>query len=148
MTTFESFVKKEKKSAQNKGGFNACEQIEKFKHDVDNFYKKIENEWLKTFIQDGDINVSRFPITISEERLGVYQIDAETLSIGGKRFSFTPIGTILIGTDARIDVSSGTNTSIIIKNGRTWNWLIQDRQIKLVPLNTESFQKMIMELAK
>lgn len=148
MTAFETFVKDEKRAALEKGAFNASERIEKFKCVVQGFYKKVETEWLKPFIDKGDITINRFPVTIFEERLGGYQIDAETFSIGGKRFQLTPIGTILIGTDARIDITFGSKSLMIIRKGRIWNQVVPDQKIRLIPLDAESFQRMIMELAK
>ena len=175
MTKFDDFIKQEKKAAKEKSGFNAPERIQKFKSLIDELYNKIDNEWLAQYIANGDITTGLCDHTITEEKLGSYTVMQKYLEIGGKRVMLCPIGTILIGTDARIDIEYHTKSFMIVhidenvqgfsdmievkvngkvekkavKSGKpTWKLVNEATRISYKTINANVFKEMLMELLK
>lgn len=78
-------------------------RINTFIERVKEFYYKVDNEWL-----DGCYNevftTDLSSMTITEESLGTYEVNKKNLRIGSYFLEFEPIGTVLIGSDARIDL--------------------------------------------
>lgn len=78
-------------------------RINTFIERVNEFYNKVDNEWL-----DGCYNevftTNLSSMTITEESLGTYEVNKKNLRIGPYFLEFEPIGTVLIGSDARIDL--------------------------------------------
>lgn len=171
MSKFDDYLKKENERAKSSDTFNANERIDKFRSFVADLYSKIENEWLKTYIDSGAIRISDSNISIHEERLGNYQMVSKSIEFGGKRITLQPIGTIMIGTDARIDmvyrakevmiVRVGENVEgfsiSITENGKpvgrqepagkpVWKYVNKKNRTSYITLNANSFQNLIMEL--
>lgn len=171
MSKFDDFLKKENERAKENGTFNAHDRIEKFKSYLNDLYSKIEDEWLKQYIDAEAIKVSNTTISIHEERLGIYQVVSKSIEFGGKRITLQPIGTIMIGTDARVDMIYRAKEVMIVRvgesvegfsvsiteNGKTvgrntpsgkpvWKYVNKKTRTSYVTLNAESFQNLIMEL--
>lgn len=147
------------------------ERLFKFKEDIADFYSHIENQWLAEFISEHKIQLSTKVITINEDRLGDYEVDEKQLTIGNKNIIFTPVGTYVLGTDARIDMtyrnarvmfvhvgenitSSGDLISSSI-NGKpkrpnkepgrnVWKYVKNDMTRSLISVNDDTFQELIM----
>lgn len=117
MTKFDDFLSKENKAAKVNGCFNAPERIKIFKSLIDELYDKIDHEWLSPYIGDGTIKTGLCDKTITEEKLGSYIVKEKYLEIGRKRLMLSPVGTILIGTDARIDIEYQTRSFMIVHLG-------------------------------
>ena len=56
-------------------------------------------------------------ITINEELLGAYTVRMLTLNVGHEKIDFKPIGTMLIGSPGRIDVTCGVRRARIVLTG-------------------------------
>ena len=120
MIDFKSFVdqannKAKEKEADNK--FNPAERIAKFQQRIEEFYTKIDNDWLQPYIAEGSIKTEINQINITEEALGTYSVPAKKLFIGDITLKFVPIGTILIATPGRID---------LVYKGRTVMFVLVD----------------------
>lgn len=77
--------------------------IDDYKSLVEQFYDLVYY-WLKPFIDKGKIEISKSEIDITEKKLGTYQIQTLQISFSNKLVELKPKGTIMVGTDARIDV--------------------------------------------
>lgn len=82
--------------------FDALERINEFKNNINLFYSKIQEEWLKEL--DGYVQYRRCPYSISEEMLGTYSVEALKVHMHHVTIEFRPVGTILIGSPGRIDM--------------------------------------------
>lgn len=171
MTKFEEFLKKENEQNRLNNKFNPQERIDKFKTLVDGFYSMVKDEWLKPYIESGAITISSSIIPIHEERLGIYNIGTLTICIGNKRVDLRPIGTIMIGTDARIDMIYRAREIMIVRVGENinnfgisvtingepvnkkedpgkpvWKCVNKRARTSYVTLNAETFQGLLMAI--
>lgn len=127
---------------------NAEEKVVRFKGYINDFYNKITGVWLKDSIQQGKIIPNRTETVIEEERLGSYKVESLCLEIAGEKIVITPVGTCLIGTDARFDISYRYNEAMIVRDMETGDWLLVDRRSKITRAKVDAsvFQELIMSL--
>lgn len=170
---FNDFVNKLDEEAKKKRHeFNPQERIEKFQTIVNGLYNDID-AWLQPNIEDGKIQTGLVPRMIFEEALGSYAIDDKWLQIGNARLSLRPVGTILIGTNARVDLSYKTKNIMIVRTGEkiespgqlitirfegepapkkkdpgkeVWKYVKENGRISYSTLNKESFENLVMNL--
>jgi len=74
-----------------------------------NLYKDIQN-WLKEYVENNQLSVEYSKIDIYEEALGSYTVQQMKIKIGKKTAKLIPIGTILIGTKGRVDMTGDAGT--------------------------------------
>ena len=147
--TFEDFIEaKKKKQAQTL--CNAAETIQKYKTLITNFYNRITSEWLHDAIEKKLVTVGKVKVSLTEELLGTYNVDAMWIDVAGERVSVIPMGTHLIGTDARFDIEANGNESMIVhdKSSNEWIHVDYDRKAIRQKLNATVFQKLIMDMMK
>lgn len=105
MTDFQKFIKEQnERSVERKKEFDPQKRIEQFRECVADLYYLVDTEWLNEELANGSVTTGTTPITVTEERLGAYQIDAKWIQIGEHRLLLRPVGTIIIGTKARVDL--------------------------------------------
>ena len=105
MTDFQKFLKEQnERSNGKKKEFDPQKRIEQFCGYVADLYNYIDTEWLNEELANGSVTTGTTPITVTEESLGAYQIDAKWIQIGEHRLMMRPVGTIIIGTRARVDL--------------------------------------------
>ncbi len=125
MDTFNQFLKtlqvKEKQENAKNILINPAERINYFKTLVSGFFNHLENEWLGDSIKLGLIQIEKGTISIEEEAIGKYEIDKYRLKLGMEIIDFIPIGTILIGTDARIDMVYKQTRVMFVRVGEKVN---------------------------
>lgn len=116
--TLKDIIEKQKKEQEEEQEFNKDEQIEEYKNLVDDLYK-IALDPIQELINEGLIQESREEILINEELLGEYKIDALVLTINNKKIKFEPVGTMLIGSKGRVDVTGpfGKERFLLIRKG-------------------------------
>lgn len=151
---------------------NRDEVINLYKTRVADFFAQVENEWLKDYINHG-VSITSDETTIFEERLGNYTIDSRLIIIGCHKIRLAPIGTILIGTPARIDMEYGSSSAMFVMVGENitcagdqivitvngertrkrkepgqlvWKYVKNNRQRNYVTVTADTFQKAIMSL--
>ena len=69
-----------------------------------------------------EIEIERRPVQVTEEYLGTYEAEALALSIGNEEVVAQPVGTLLIGSSGRVDLSGPRKTlriMLIEKGGPT-----------------------------
>jgi len=100
---FDAFVKAQQKSAQDAEIDWNKERDEWLAH-LDALYKKIE-ELLGDYVKSGQILLRYQDVQLNEEDIGTYSARRLIIKIGGKEIVLDPIGTLLIGTKGRVDVT-------------------------------------------
>lgn len=105
---FDNFVEIENKSLQEPE-IDWSAQLEEWLKYIDSLYDQV-CESLREHIDTGAIKVEYTNIEISEENIGTYSTRAMSLAIGRKKVTFSPIGTLLIGTKGRVDMEGPYGT--------------------------------------
>ena len=112
--TFDDFVKQRAARAkQSSDTVNWEETLTAWLHELDALYSSME-EYLKSYVNSGAIKVERRPIQLTEEYLGTYDTEVLALSIGNDEILAKPIGTLLIGSRGRVDLSGPRKTLRIV----------------------------------
>lgn len=116
MTDFKSFVDQANKAKEEAKAIklDPAERIAKFQKRVEEFYSKIDGEWLQPYITDGSIRTEVQEMNITEEALGTYPVLMKKLFIGDIVLKFLPVGTILIATPGRIDLEYKGRTIMFV----------------------------------
>ncbi len=76
-------------------------------------YTNIEG-FLRSFAEGGRISISYDNLTLTEENIGTYAVRRMTILLGLNRIVLTPIGTLLIGTKGRVDMTGPRGTKRFI----------------------------------
>ena len=116
MVEFKNFVEQANKAKEESKAkqLNPAERIATFQKRVEEFYAKIDGEWLQPYINDGSIRTEVNEMTITEEALGEYPVLMKKLFIGDIVLKFVPVGTILIATPGRIDLEYKGRTIMFV----------------------------------
>ena len=170
---FTDFVNNMNEQAkEKKSEFDPQKRIDTFVNLVNSLYSSID-EWLSEGIGNGSITTDVETVTITEERLGSYRVAMKWFQIGKARFILEPIGTIMIGTNARIDMRYKSQSVMIVRTGENvegpgnlisihvqgepvrrpapagkavWKYVKDRHRLSYVTLNKESFENLIMDL--
>jgi len=70
--------------------------------------------YLKSYTNSGLIRIERHPVQLTEDYLGTYDAEKLTLFIGNDKVVAEPIGTLLIGSRGRVDLSGTRKTLRIV----------------------------------
>lgn len=100
-SAFDEFVRSQQADAHATANWNEIRD-EWLRH-LDRLYRQIR-EFLKKYIDAGEIQIETSPLSMNEENIGLYTAPQITLRIGRKQVRFQPIGTLLIGSRGRVDV--------------------------------------------
>lgn len=117
--TLKDIIEKQKREEEKEEvKFDPQEQIDEYKTLVNKLYD-IALSAIDELINDGLIKTERAKKSITEESLGQYEIDSLILTINSKKIKFEPIGTMLIGSKGRVDVTGpfGKEKFILIRKG-------------------------------
>lgn len=159
---FTDFINKmEEEAKKDKNGFNPGERIEYYRNLVKSLYADIDS-WLDEEIKDGKIKTGTESVTITEEPLGRYSIDQKWIQIGNANIQFQPIGTMLVGTNARVDMVYRSKDVMIIREGKNvdspyyphkrakgkevWKYVKYDEQLSYVTLDKDRFEDLIIQI--
>ena len=63
------------------------------------------NQFLAEYVAKKAIEIEQSKVTLSEENIGSYEAPFLLIRIGAQKISVMPIGTLLIGSKGRVDVS-------------------------------------------
>lgn len=112
--SFDEFLKEKQKEAEA-SAFDREERINLFRQRIEDFYRQLKDDWLKDYFDT--MHPVFKDITINEELLGAYTVRMLTLNVGHEKIDFKPIGTMLIGSPGRIDVTCGVRRARIVLTG-------------------------------
>ena len=107
---FDAFVKRQQTEQQEAAAFDPKEQLNEWLGYLDALYKQIAG-YLQTYITSGAAQIEYRDIPLNEEFIGIYTAREMILKIGRSTVTFTPIGTMLIGTKGRVDVQGPVGTA-------------------------------------
>lgn len=109
-STFDEFVKQRTTRArQCAEALNSGETLDAWLRELDALYSAMQ-EYLKSYIDSGEITIERRPVQLTEDYLGTYDADALFLCIGDDEVIAKPVGTLLIGSRGRVDLSGPRKT--------------------------------------
>lgn len=145
---FSDFLTRQNEKAQEGQAFNAAGHIAKYQGLIKDLYSKIDTEWLGEYVKSGQVKTGECTCCITEERLGTYQVQSKWIEIAGQRISIQPVGTILIGTDARLDIVYRGKERMIIHGDNLWKLVDRKHRITYKVINAEVFQNLLMDLMK
>ncbi|MBQ4406625.1 MAG: hypothetical protein II852_06415 [Bacteroidales bacterium] len=152
---FDDFVISMNRTSKNTDadGINVPQRIEMFDRNIRSLYQLIDNDWLKKGLESGFIKTGEERISINERLLGIYDVNAKWIQIGAKRLTLEPIGTVLVGIDARIDLIYKYKEIMLVllagegkKKKPEWKYVVANGKVAYEPLTKDSFQKLIMDV--
>ena len=112
--TFDDFVKQRTARARQRAEeFNREETLATWRRELEVLYDSMEG-YLKSYVDSGEIEIERRPVQITEDYLGTYEAEALALSIGNDEVVAQPVGTLLIGSSGRVDLSGPRKTLRIV----------------------------------
>ena len=162
----------DEEAKKNRDDLEPEKRINAFNDQVNALYAEIDS-WLLEEIESGKVKTGTVQINITEDRLGTYPVDEKWIQVGYARIQLQPIGTMLIGTDARIDMTYRNNDVMLIRagvnvkspydflpakeNGRkpnedetpgemVWKYVKEGRQLSYVTLNKDRFEDLIIDI--
>jgi hypothetical protein len=109
---FDAFVKAQQKSALDAEIDWHKERDEWLAH-LDALYKTIE-ELLGDYVRAGQILLRYRNVELNEEDIGTYSARRMVIKIGAKEIVLEPIGTLLIGTKGRVDITGPAGSTRIM----------------------------------
>jgi hypothetical protein len=107
---FDAFVKRQQTEKQQEAAFDPKQQLAQWLGYLDDLYSRI-TAYLQAYIESGAAQIEYRDIPINEEFIGAYIARQMRLKIGRSIVTFTPIGTMLIGTKGRVDVEGPFGTA-------------------------------------
>jgi len=102
-TEFDKFVKRQQTKAQEEGVLDPQAELQQWRDHLDALYEQI-TKFMKDYIQNGSAKIEYQNIELNEDFVGPYIVRKMFLKIGLSTVTFTPVGTMLIGTKGRVDV--------------------------------------------
>lgn len=112
--TFEEFVKQRVAEAEaSSKAVNWERKLADWLKELDALYHAME-EYLNSYVASGDVKVERRPIQLTEDYLGTYDAEMLAFSIGSDEILVKPIGTLLISSRGRVDLSGPRKTLRIV----------------------------------
>lgn len=102
---FDAFLKRQQDeaAAEQVAGLDPAQQLQEWLKHLNSLYTQIE-KYLCTYVENNAAKISRRDIELNEEFIGAYSAPELILTISRSTVTFTPIGTMLIGTKGRVDV--------------------------------------------
>jgi hypothetical protein len=101
---FDEFVKRQQEAASGIASVDWDGERKEWLDYLDKLYKKIES-LLHKYVSAGQIQLGYGQIDLNEENLGSYAAKQMVLRIGPKSVVLEPIGTFLIGSKGRVDIT-------------------------------------------
>ena len=112
--TFDDFVKQRvDRARQSAEASNRRETLADWLRELDGLYSAMEG-YLQSYTESGQIRIERRPVQLTEEYLGTYDAEALAMSIGSDEVIAQPVGTVLIGSSGRVDLSGPRKTLRIV----------------------------------
>jgi hypothetical protein len=123
---FDDFVKRQQAQQQDEAAaFNPKQQLDEWLSYLDALYKEI-TVYLQDYTKSGAAQIEYRDIPLNEEFIGPYTARQMILKIGSATVTFTPIGTMLIGTKGRVDVQGPLGTKRLNLVNK---WMTSGRQL-------------------
>ena len=171
---FDYFINQRSK-LENKDEIDWNARLEEWKKYLSDFHHQIEN-FLKPYTESEKLTITKRAVSLHEEYIGSYEVNALDIQLGYDKIMLTPIGTNLIGVKGRVDMLGprGTIQFVLVPKGSSsprvnvkirdqseekfpedktvltteWEWKISTPppRINYLELEEESFQAAMMEV--
>jgi hypothetical protein len=110
---FDAFVKRQQAEEKKEAELDPKQQLREWLDYLNALYEQIADH-LKEYLDTGAAKITLRDIQLDEEFSGVYTARELILKIGPSTVTFTPIGTMLIGTKGRVDVQGPRGTARLV----------------------------------
>ena len=108
--TFDDFVKQRTDQArQSTEVLNREETLADWRRELEDLYSAME-VYLQSYTESGQITIKRRSVELTEDYLGTYDAEALAMSIGNDEIIAQPVGTLLIGSSGRVDLTGPRKT--------------------------------------
>ena len=117
-SAFDAFVQEQQTDSEKIASFDPKQQLQEWYNYLDLLYTTITS-YMERYISANTASITYDDITLTEDFSGSYSIRRMLLKIGRSTITFTPIGTMLIGSKGRVDVQGprgGARLFLINKN--------------------------------
>lgn len=176
VSAFNDFVERQQAAPEESDAFDGMRERDEWLAHLADLYVLIE-DFLRPYVEKGSIAIDYDHVVLTEEGIGQYDARQMVLQIGRQRVTFTPVGTMLIGTKGRVDVEGTAGRARLILTDRQarkpriivtvqrgpdntpsstdpttpvdWTWKIATMppQIEYIDLTRDSLFEMVMEVA-
>ena len=110
---FDAFVKRQQAEKRAEEAFDPHEQLREWTHYLSTLYQQIEF-YLDKYTKNEGAYIEYNTITLNEDFIGDYQVPRLVLKIGRSTITFTPVGTMLIGSKGRVDVKGPRGSARLV----------------------------------
>lgn len=111
--TFDEFVSRQQETDPGTALIDWEKERDEWLAHLDRLYSRIES-FLSKHVSLGQIRYEYRPIELNEENIGSYSARQMVLRIGRQEVDLVPIGTLLVGSKGRVDVSGPTGRAQIL----------------------------------
>jgi hypothetical protein len=111
--TFDEFVSRQQEIDSESATIDWVKQRDEWLAHLERLYSKIES-FLSKYVSLGQIRYEYRPVELNEEHIGSYSAKQMVLRIGRQEVDLVPIGTLLIGSKGRVDVSGPAGRAQIV----------------------------------
>ncbi|MDH4412294.1 MAG: hypothetical protein QE484_03240 [Rhizobium sp.] len=176
VSAFDDFVERQQATPDESDAFDGTRERDEWLVHLSELYALID-DFLRPYVEKGSIAIDYDDISLTEEGIGQYDVKRMVMQIGRQRVTFTPVGTMLIGTKGRVDVEGTAGRARLILTDRQarkpriavtvqrgtgsasasgeptpavdWTWKIATMppQIEYIDLTRDSLFEMVMEVA-
>ena len=112
-TLFKEFVEQKKAVDTRIKSIDWLARKEFYLRQVEMLFKTVE-EYLREFIESGDVQIETTLEKIEEDNLGEYLVPVLQIRLYGKQATLEPGGTNLIGTPGRVDLAGNFDSKRLV----------------------------------
>ncbi|MBC7602152.1 MAG: hypothetical protein H7255_05760 [Ramlibacter sp.] len=115
--------------------------------------------WLAPLVEDGVVKFTRTTVTLSEEKLGQYEIPLGIIEYAGQPMHIKPIASVVLGGFGRVDIYGPNGRVLLVltqpdedlppekwRESALWFVAQSGRRTALTPLDQSSFQQTFADL--
>ncbi len=102
--TFDDFVSRQQEADSETASIDWEKERDEWLAHLDRLYSTVES-FLAKYVRSGQIRYEYRPVELNEENIGSYSAKQMVLRIGRQEVDLVPVGTLLIGSKGRVDVS-------------------------------------------
>lgn len=115
--------------------------------ELDSLYAKVR-EWLAPLEAEGVVKFHTTPITLEEEEIGRYDVEALHIMIGKQKVSFYPRGILFLdeGVCGQVNIRGPEGLCSLILNQGRWAIVRSSPDLRFKRIDRASFQEILSEV--
>jgi hypothetical protein len=114
---FDKFVQRQQGKSQKTEVFDSQLELREWQAALENLYQKI-HDYMIEYINGKQAAITYRIVQLNEEFSGPYEAKEMLLKVGPSTISFTPVGTMLIGSKGRVDVTGPHGSTRLVRMDR------------------------------